>query len=132
MMAGAEGFVLACRLGRCFCFAEVSTGDPFSPAGSVSASASQRCPPDTRTPRHAPRASKIKSFTQTKKKKSRKTTLFLFGRGRRIRTLGTRFWRPLLYQLSYTPILVVLQSTIILYTLFMLCQCFLSNISLKI
>ena len=26
-----------------------------------------------------------------------------FGRGRRFRTLGTRFWRPLLYQLSYTP-----------------------------
>ena len=26
------------------------------------------------------------------------------GRGRRIRTLGTRFWRPLLYQLSYTPV----------------------------
>ena len=26
-----------------------------------------------------------------------------FGRGRRIRTLGTRFWRPLLYQLSYAP-----------------------------
>ena len=25
------------------------------------------------------------------------------GRGRRIRTLGTRFWRPLLYQLSYAP-----------------------------
>ena len=25
------------------------------------------------------------------------------GRGRRFRTLGTRFWRPLLYQLSYTP-----------------------------
>ena len=28
-----------------------------------------------------------------------------FGRGRRDRTLGTRFWRPMLYQLSYTPIL---------------------------
>ena len=27
------------------------------------------------------------------------------GRGRRIRTLGTRFWRPLLYQLSYTPMM---------------------------
>ena len=87
---------LACRLGRCFCFAEVSTGHPHrndrataycthhtvfvatkrlvilsaeherirlpfkrgriatrltavSPAGSVGASASQRCPPDTRT-----------------------------------------------------------------------------------
>ena len=26
------------------------------------------------------------------------------GRGRRIRTLGTRFWRPLLFQLSYAPI----------------------------
>ena len=26
------------------------------------------------------------------------------GRGRRIRTLGTRFWRPMLYQLSYTPV----------------------------
>ena len=25
------------------------------------------------------------------------------GRGRRTRTLDTRFWRPLLYQLSYTP-----------------------------
>ena len=25
------------------------------------------------------------------------------GRGRRNRTLGTRFWRPLLYLLSYTP-----------------------------
>ena len=27
----------------------------------------------------------------------------IIGRGRRTRTLGTRFWRPLLYQLSYTP-----------------------------
>ncbi len=31
----------------------------------------------------------------------------LLGRGRRIRTLGTRFWRPLLYQLSYTPRYVI-------------------------
>ena len=29
---------------------------------------------------------------------------YFFGRGRRIRTLGTRFWRPMLYQLSYTPV----------------------------
>ena len=27
-----------------------------------------------------------------------------YGRGRKIRTLDTRFWRPMLYQLSYTPI----------------------------
>ena len=30
----------------------------------------------------------------------------LTGRGRRTWTLGTWFWRPLLYQLSYTPILI--------------------------
>ena len=29
--------------------------------------------------------------------------VMISGRGRRNRTLGTRFWRPLLYQLSYTP-----------------------------
>ena len=29
--------------------------------------------------------------------------LFHIGRGSRIRTHGTWFWRPLLYQLSYTP-----------------------------
>ena len=38
--------------------------------------------------------------------RSKKTTTLLggrFGRGRKARTLDTRFWRPLLYQLSYTP-----------------------------
>ena len=28
------------------------------------------------------------------------------GRGSKFRTHGTRFWRPLLYQLSYTPICI--------------------------
>ena len=32
------------------------------------------------------------------------------GRGRRLRTLGLRFWRPPLYQLSYSPIVVGLQG----------------------
>ena len=42
--------------------------DLFSPAGSVGASASQRSPPETRTPRHAPRASeKLNHVTNTKK-----------------------------------------------------------------
>ena len=31
--------------------------------------------------------------------------VYLFGRGSRTRTHGTWFWRPLLYQLSYTPIM---------------------------
>ena len=30
--------------------------------------------------------------------------LGFFGRGTKTRTLDTRFWRPLLYQLSYTPV----------------------------
>ena len=35
------------------------------------------------------------------------------GRGRRIRTLGTRFWRPLLYQLSYTPLCAHRQKVVL-------------------
>ena len=30
--------------------------------------------------------------------------LYLFGRGGRTRTRDPRFWRPVLYQLSYTPV----------------------------
>ena len=40
----------------------------------------------------------------TQKQKTAKMAAFVFGRGRKIRTLDTRFWRPMLYQLSYTPI----------------------------
>ncbi len=65
----------------------------------------QRSPSETRTPRHAPRA-ECSNFPIKQKETSRRC-LFLFGRGRRIRTLGTRFWRPLLYQLSYAPIKMV-------------------------
>ncbi len=45
-----------------------------------------------------------------KKITAKKSLLFFIsvvdmnGRGRRDRTLGTRFWRPMLYQLSYTPV----------------------------
>ena len=31
-------------------------------------------------------------------------SLIIIGRGSKIRTHDTRFWRPMLYQLSYTPI----------------------------
>ena len=34
---------------------------------------------------------------------------FFVGRGSRDRTHGTRFWRPLLYLLSYTPVSSVLR-----------------------
>ena len=36
--------------------------------------------------------------------KDHRMVVFYFGRGTKARTLDTRFWRPLLYQLSYTPI----------------------------
>lgn len=36
--------------------------------------------------------------------------LLIYGRGRRTWTLGTRFWRPLLYQLSYAPIYICAAS----------------------
>ena len=37
------------------------------------------------------------------KTKDHRMVVFCFGRGTKARTLDTRFWRPLLYQLSYTP-----------------------------
>ena len=57
-----------------------------------------------RAPRHAPRAVDTNRLHKQKKKAPTKVDAFFFGRGRRTRTLGTRFWRPLLYQLSYAPI----------------------------
>ena len=45
--------------------------------------------------------------TAKKKIKKHRTNCPVFGRGRRLRTLGLRFWRPPLYQLSYSPIKLV-------------------------
>ena len=45
--------------------------------------------------------------TAKKKIKKHRTHCPVFGRGRRLRTLGLRFWRPPLYQLSYSPIKLV-------------------------
>ena len=42
--------------------------------------------------------------TAKKKIKKHRTHCPVFGRGRRLRTLGLRFWRPPLYQLSYSPL----------------------------
>lgn len=45
------------------------------------------------------------------------------GRGTRTRTLGTWFWRPMLYQLSYTPIKIETINNEYYYTQFLLpCQ----------
>ena len=39
-------------------------------------------------------------------RRSNRLSYRAIGRGSRDRTHGTRFWRPLLYQLSYTPIYI--------------------------
>ena len=89
-LAGAEGLGLGCRLGR---FAAERHWRSL-------------------TPRHALRRAQpclvAKSYrTLTKKSGTAEAIPDFFGRGRRTRTLGTRFWRPLLYQLSYTPIFLL-------------------------
>ena len=42
--------------------------------------------------------------SEQQKKEATTIVMTSFGRGRKARTLDTRFWRPLLYQLSYTPV----------------------------
>ena len=43
-------------------------------------------------------------LSSEQKKEAMTIVMTSFGRGRKARTLDTRFWRPLLYQLSYTPV----------------------------
>ena len=50
-----------------------------------------------------PLSREFSSTAQNATKKPPKRRLF-YGRGSKIRTHDTRFWRPMLYQLSYTPI----------------------------
>ena len=51
----------------------------------------------------------FRNKNKAKVPKHRRFGTFLIGRGTRTRTLGTWFWRPMLYQLSYTPILTPLE-----------------------
>ena len=44
-------------------------------------------------------------MNNTKKNPHSNERGFFFGRGRRTRTHDPWFWRPVLYQLSYTPVL---------------------------
>ena len=55
------------------------------------------------------------------------STTISLGRGRRIRTRDPRFWRPVLYQLSYTPVCDSLATLIIITYLFSNCNTFLKK-----
>ena len=59
----------------------------------------------------------------TEKSRLLSQSAFFLGRGRRIRTRDPRFWRPVLYQLSYTPI-VDFVNTSYYITLFVGLQAF--------
>ena len=48
--------------------------------------------------------------------KDHRMVVFYFGRGTKARTLDTRFWRPLLYQLSYTPKWCMFDSAVRIYS----------------
>ena len=61
------------------------------------------------------------------KKPSAYANGFFLGRGRRIRTRDPRFWRPVLYQLSYTPVCDFLTTTSIIPHLFSNCNTFLKK-----
>ena len=50
------------------------------------------------------------------KVKDHRMVVFYFGRGTKARTLDTRFWRPLLYQLSYTPKWCMFDSAVRIYS----------------
>ena len=63
----------------------------------------------------------LRSYAQSNKKvHCLRQWTFLFGRGRRIRTRDPRFWRPVLYQLSYTPV----HDLSIISHLFIFCNTF--------
>ena len=52
---------------------------------------------------YAQRGAVFYAHTKTKKAQNQSAPKFASGRGSRNRTHNQRFWRPLLYQLSYTP-----------------------------
>ncbi len=60
-----------------------------------------------------PRARFFKTFCPCQKKRERDCVPFSIGRGRRTRTHDPWFWRPVLYQLSYTPVCSFLQRSIL-------------------
>ena len=49
------------------------------------------------------RPASVRFFAQNTKRPELFGSSRRYGRGSKFRTHGTRFWRPLLYQLSYTP-----------------------------
>ena len=71
-------------------------------------------------------SSPLQIVSQQKEKAHEKRGLYLFGRGGRTRTRDPRFWRPVLYQLSYTPM-----HPYIILNFFRFVKCFLKKFFLS-
>ena len=65
------------------------------------------------------------------KKRTKRLLRSFFGRGRRIRTRDPRFWRPVLYQLSYTPVCCFFHNEHIISHLSRFCNTFFKKSFLK-
>ena len=110
-VAGAEGLEVASQpLLRC---PKKSSGCRFSSIFSTAAPTPTRCIRHRRREQALPdtlRVPRVLFCSIKQERPPHKRRSFLFGRGRRARTLGTRFWRPLLYQLSYAPIRYIITA----------------------
>ena len=112
-MAGAGGFgLVATTQSRVFDFGFATL---LGQCGSDSHLGCHSLPHSSNPPNLYPTNRKARRFW-------RRT--FLFGRGRRIRTRDPRFWRPVLYQLSYTPVCDLVTASVIIPHLFRFCKPF--------
>ena len=69
----------------------------------------------------------LKTFCPCQNKKVAIWRPFCFGRGRRTRTHDPWFWRPVLYQLSYTPVCSFLQRSILYHSFMQIASLFLKK-----
>ena len=109
-LAGAEGLSGAAH--PLLRYPKKDSGFRFSSLFSTAAPSPAPSPRHRRRSQALPgtlRVPRILVFSAQNTKSRRFRVDFLFGRGRRARTLGTRFWRPLLYQLSYAPIFICIR-----------------------
>ncbi len=108
-LIGGEGGTKTALL-RC---PKKSSGCRFSSIFSTAAPTPTRCIRHRRREQALPdtlRVPRVLFCSIKQERPPHKRRSFLFGRGRRARTLGTRFWRPLLYQLSYAPIRYIITA----------------------
>ena len=87
-----------------WCYASHSDVAPFCRSDEMCSLFHARSAHHFRRKHHARSAHHVPCAEHIVKKSQVKIDLAFFGRGGRTRTRDPRFWRPVLYQLSYTPV----------------------------